>query len=78
VEVVELVWLIEQAVGRPAIGEFLPMQPGDVVRTCSDSSDLERAVGFRPNTSIENGTRLFVEWFPTYRQSQRAKEGLRS
>ena len=37
VEVIELVRLIEQAVGRPAIREFLPMQPGDVLRTCADS-----------------------------------------
>jgi UDP-glucuronate 4-epimerase len=67
VEVLELVRLIEQAVGRPAIREFLPMQPGDVVRTCADSSDLGRAVGFRPNTPIEEGARLFVEWLRTYR-----------
>jgi UDP-glucuronate 4-epimerase len=69
VEVIDLVGLIERAVGRPAIGEFLPMQPGDVLETCADSSDLERAVGFRPNTSIEDGTRRFVEWFRSYRRS---------
>ena len=42
------------------------MQPGDVLGTCADSSDLERAVGFRPNTSIEDGTLRFVEWCRTY------------
>ncbi len=67
VEVIELVQLIEQAVGRSAICELLPMEPGDVLGTCADSSDLEHMVGFRPNTSIEDGTRLFVEWFRTYR-----------
>ena len=46
------------------------MQPGDVIETCADSSDLERAVGFRPNTSIHDGVRLFVDWFRTYRQTQ--------
>jgi UDP-glucuronate 4-epimerase len=66
VELIELVQLIEQAVGRPAIREFLPMQPGDVLGACADSSDLERAVEFRPNTSIEDGTRRFVEWFRAY------------
>ena len=70
VELLELVRLIEQAVGRPAIREFLPMQPGDVLETCADSADLERAVGFRPNTSIEDGTRLFVEWFRGYRKAR--------
>ncbi len=68
VEVIELVQLIEQAVGRSAICELLPMQPGDVLGTCADSSDLERAVGFRPNTSIEDGTQMFVEWFRAYRR----------
>ncbi len=72
VELMEVVRLIEQAVGRPARREFLPMQPGDVLETCADSADLERAVGFRPNTPIAEGTRLFVEWFRAYRRSRRA------
>ncbi len=70
VELLELVRLIEQAVGRPAIREFSPMQLGDVLETCADSADLERAVGFRPNTSIEAGTQLFVEWFRRYRKAR--------
>jgi UDP-glucuronate 4-epimerase len=78
VEVVELVRLIEQAVGRPAICEFLPMQAGDALETCADSSDLECAVGFRPNTSIERGARLFVDWFVAYRRSQVIRANLRS
>ncbi len=72
VEVMELVRLIERAVGRPAIRKFLPMQPGDVLETCADSADLERAVGFRPNTSIEEGTRRFVEWFQTVNYSRKS------
>ena len=76
VELLELVRVIEEAVGRPAIREFLPMQPGDVLETCADSSDLEREVGFRPNTSIEDGTQRFVEWFRTYRGAK-AKEAMR-
>jgi UDP-glucuronate 4-epimerase len=70
VEVLELVRVIEQVVGRPAIREFLPMQPGDAPETFADTSDLERAVGFRPKTRIEDGARLFVEWFRTYRRSK--------
>ncbi len=77
VELMELVRVIEEAVGRPAIREFLPMQPGDVVETCADSSDLEREVGFRPKTSIEDGTRRFVDWFRAYRGSE-MKEAVRS
>ena len=73
VEVIELVRLLEQTTGRSAVRELLPMQPGDVLETCADSSDLERAVGFRPNTSIEEGTRLFVEWSRAYRRAQVTK-----
>jgi UDP-glucuronate 4-epimerase len=63
VEVTEVVRLIEEAVGKPALRELLPMQPGDVPETYADVADLERAVGFRPTTSIEEGIRRFVEWF---------------
>ncbi len=70
VEVLELVRLLEEIIGKPAIREYLPPQPGDVLETCADSSDLERVVGFRPSTSIEDGTRLFVQWFRTCWQSK--------
>ena len=72
VELMDLVALIEQSVGRPAIAEFLPMQPGDVIETCADSTDLERAVGFRPDTPIEEGIRRFVDWFRAYGRSANA------
>jgi UDP-glucuronate 4-epimerase len=63
VEVTEVVRLIEQAVGKPAVRELLPMQPGDVPETCADTTDLEREVGFRPRTPIGEGVRRFVDWF---------------
>jgi UDP-glucuronate 4-epimerase len=68
VEVTEVVRLIEQAVGKPAVRELLPMQPGDVPETCADTADLERAVGFRPRTPIGEGVRRFVDWFLQFRQ----------
>ena len=63
VEVSDVVRLIEQAVGRQAIVELAPMQPGDVPETYADVSDLEVAVGFAPVTPIEEGIRSFVDWF---------------
>src|SRR4029450_503649 len=45
VEVPEVVRLIEQAVGKPAVRELLPIQPGDVPETCADTAELERGVG---------------------------------
>jgi UDP-glucuronate 4-epimerase len=66
VEVPEVVRLIEEALGRKAARELLPMQPGDVPETCADVSDLEAAVGFRPATPIAEGVRRFVDWYRAY------------
>ena len=63
VEVLEVVRLIEQAIGRTAMAELLPMQPGDVPETYADVTDLEQAVGFRPSTPIADGIARFVDWF---------------
>ena len=66
VEITEIVRLIEEAIGKPAIRELLPMQPGDVAQTYADATDLERAVGFRPKTPIDEGVHRFVEWLRNY------------
>jgi UDP-glucuronate 4-epimerase len=63
VELLRLVKLIEGEVGRDARMELLPMQPGDVVRTSADVSELERDVGFAPSTPIEVGIARFVAWY---------------
>jgi len=54
---------IEQATGKKAKINLLPMQPGDVSRTYADVEDLISAVGFKPATSIEIGIGKFVEWY---------------
>ena len=61
-----MVRLIEEGLGRKALREMLPMQPGDVPETCADVADLERAVGFRPKTPIAEGVRRFLEWLQEY------------
>lgn len=66
VELMKVVQLLEQNLGRKAICEFLPMQPGDVPETYADVDDLMRDVGFRPATSIENGIRRFSSWYREY------------
>lgn len=63
VAVPRVVDLIEQALGRAAIREMLPMQPGDVPETCADVDALTAAVGFRPATPIEDGVARFVAWW---------------
>jgi UDP-glucuronate 4-epimerase len=57
---------IEQATGKVAAKEFLPMQPGDVYQTYADSSALAAATGFSPNTTLVDGIRATVAWFKQY------------
>ena len=57
---------IESAVGKPAIQEMLPMQPGDVQATYADVSALEAWTGFKPATSINDGVGRFVAWYRDY------------
>jgi UDP-glucuronate 4-epimerase len=62
-DLMKVVGQLERELGRTAAKEFLPMQPGDVPETYADVGDLEREIGFRPKTSIEEGIRRFVAWY---------------
>jgi UDP-glucuronate 4-epimerase len=62
-ELMHVVALLEKELGRAAVKDMLPMQPGDVAETFADVGDLMRDVGFRPETSIEDGIRDFVAWY---------------
>ena len=62
-ELTHVVALLEKELGRAAVKDMLPMQPGDVTETFADVGDLMRDVGFRPETSIEDGIRDFVAWY---------------
>jgi UDP-glucuronate 4-epimerase len=55
--------ILEQAIGKKAIKEFAPMQPGDVKETYADIEASQRDLGFEPTTSIEEGLPKFVDWF---------------
>jgi UDP-glucuronate 4-epimerase len=66
VKLMRFIEVLEQCLGKKAVLEMKPMQAGDVVRTCADVRDLERAVGFRPDTPIETGLARFVEWYRAY------------
>jgi UDP-glucuronate 4-epimerase len=58
--------LIEQACGRPAIRELLPMQAGEVPATYADIAPAARDLGFAPGMSLDKGVPLFVEWFRSH------------
>src|SRR5690606_35691528 len=66
VKLSEYIEAIEEAVGRKAIRELLPLQPGDVPDTYADVSELEQQVGYRPETSVTEGVGRFVEWYRGY------------
>ena len=62
----EYIEAIEAALGKKAIRELLPLQPGDVSDTFADVSELERQVGYRPATSVRAGVEKFVRWYLAY------------
>jgi UDP-glucuronate 4-epimerase len=62
-QLMHVVALLEKELGRAAVKQMLPMQPGDVTETFADVDDLMRDVGFRPQTSIEDGIADFVAWY---------------
>jgi UDP-glucuronate 4-epimerase len=69
VELMRYIRVLELELGIKAQLEMLPMQPGDVPSTSANVSELESAVGFRPQTSIEEGIRSFVEWYRGFYRS---------
>ena len=66
VELLEVVRLLEETLGKKAKRELMPMQPGDVPATYADVDDLMRDVDFRPATPIAEGIRRFTEWYRAY------------
>ena len=61
-ELLRFITVLEQALGREAIKDFHPMQPGDVLATAADTAALEAWVGFRPETPLELGLERFAAW----------------
>jgi len=66
VRLMDFIAAIEDAIGKKAKKQFLPLQPGDVPKTYADIDALYEAVGFRPKTPIKEGIRRFVEWYREY------------
>ncbi|MFJ4544731.1 NAD-dependent epimerase/dehydratase family protein [Pseudomonas sp. NPDC088885] len=58
--------LMEKHLGQNAIVELLPLQPGDVLNTCADASDLAQATGFQPRIELDEGLGRFIAWFRDY------------
>jgi UDP-glucuronate 4-epimerase len=57
---------LEKALGRKAIRQFLPLQPGDATDTAADVTALEAAIGYRPSTPVREGVARFVAWYKAF------------
>lgn len=66
VELGRFIEILEHALGRKAVRNLMPMQPGDVEATYADVDDLIRDTGFKPHTPLEKGVGEFVRWFRDY------------
>ncbi|WP_423853904.1 NAD-dependent epimerase [Acinetobacter guillouiae] len=68
VKLIEYIHAIEKALGKEAILELLPLQPGDVPDTFADSSALEQMVGYKPSVPVDDGVKQFVDWYRDFYQ----------
>lgn len=66
VHLIDFITILEDCLGVEAHKEMLPMQPGDVVETYADITDLTADIGFKPNTTLTVGLNHFVNWYRAY------------
>jgi UDP-glucuronate 4-epimerase len=66
VPLMQFIETLEEALGKKAIKKMMDMQAGDVKETSADTSELNRWVKFKPNTSIKEGVKRFVDWYKIY------------
>jgi UDP-glucuronate 4-epimerase len=66
VELMRYIEVLENCLGRKAEKNLLPLQLGDVPETCADVQSLVDAVGYRPETTVDEGVAKFVAWYLDY------------
>ena len=66
VRLMDYIETLEDALGKKAVKEFLPMQPGDVLNTFCDVSDLENEFGYKPATTLKAGLEAFAGWYKVW------------
>jgi len=66
VQLIDFIEAIEDALGKKAVKQFLPMQPGDVPATWADTSDLMNELGYKPSTAVKEGVNKFIQWYNSY------------
>ena len=66
VQLMDFIRAIENELKKTAVKKFLPLQPGDVPATYADVSDLVNDLGYKPETTVKEGIKRFVEWYLGY------------
>ncbi|HBR1128682.1 NAD-dependent epimerase [Klebsiella quasipneumoniae] len=66
VELMDYITALEEALGMTAEKNMMPIQPGDVLETSADTKPLYDLVGFKPQTSVKDGVKNFVDWYKAY------------
>lgn len=66
VRLLDFISIIEQQLGKSAVRNYLPMQPGDVPATWADATLLKELTGYEPGVSIRDGVAPFISWFRHY------------
>jgi len=72
VDILEKHLLENKLIKKPAKRELVPMEPGDVLQTHADISELEKDFGFRPTTTLEKGLKEFISWYKEYSSSHQS------
>jgi len=78
VRLMDFIRAIEEALGREAVKNMLPMQPGDVPATHADVHDLAENLNYKPATPVREGVRQFLDWFVRYYQKDLQVEDAKS
>ena len=66
VELMDYITALEEALGKEAVKNMMPIQPGDVLETSADTKALYDVIGFTPQTSVKEGVKNFVDWYRNF------------
>jgi len=66
INLMRFIEILEDALGKKAIKKFKPIEPGDVIKTSSETAKLNSWINYKPNTSLEVGIPKFAEWYKSY------------
>lgn len=78
IQLAEFIEAIESACGKTAQKNYMDMQPGDVPKTYADTEQLEKVVGYKPRTSIQEGMMKFVSWYKDFQNEIKTQEDTES